>query len=80
MRHSQRLGRQHLQSEAKPHKTLPRRRMAALQTSTALSNAREVLDELHTLLGDYSPTWFTPTHFKRTEDALHRLDLLIHSR
>jgi hypothetical protein len=82
MKHSPRLDRQHDQSVAKPPKTIRRERKADNneQTSSTLSNVREVLDELHTLLADHSPTWFTQEHFERTEKALRRLNVLLPSR
>jgi len=31
----------------------------------------EVLSELHNLLEDYAPTWYTKEHHRRVELALH---------
>jgi hypothetical protein len=50
------------------------------QTSGTISQVRDILNELHTLLSDYSPTWFTQAHYERTEEALRGLNRLIPSR
>jgi len=53
---------------------------AALSLSTADNEKKppsertrlvEVLSELHELLEDYSPTWYTEEHHLRLESALH---------
>ena len=36
----------------------------------AWRNLRDVLGELHTLLEEYSPTWYTQRHYERAESAL----------
>jgi hypothetical protein len=65
----------------KRHKIIQRGRISFNeQTSSTLSHARDVLDELRTLLSDYSPTWFTQAHYERTEEALRGLNRLIPSR
>ena len=33
-------------------------------------NLRDALGELHTLLEQYSPTWYTQRHYERAESAL----------
>jgi hypothetical protein len=43
-------------------------------------HARDVLSELHSLLGDYSPMWFTREHYERTEEILRELDRSIPAR
>jgi len=45
-----------------------------------LARASDVLKELHALLEDYAPMWFTEVQHKRTENALHELNRLIPSR
>lgn len=49
-------------------------------TSMVLARASDVLKELHALLEDYAPMWFTEVQHKRTENALHELNRLIPSR
>ena len=36
----------------------------------ACRNLRDVLGELHTLLEEHSPTWYTQRHYERAENAL----------
>ncbi|HXJ88157.1 MAG TPA: hypothetical protein VMS18_15160 [Candidatus Binatia bacterium] len=37
-------------------------------------NLRHVLGELHALLEEYSPSWYTQQHNEHAETALHRLN------
>jgi len=48
--------------------------------SMVLVRASDVLKELHALLEDYAPMWFTEVQNKRTENALHELNRLIPPR
>jgi hypothetical protein len=47
------------------------------QMSRTITRVRDVLAELHALLGDYSPMWFTEGENERTERALHDLNRLV---
>jgi len=45
------------------------------QTAIAVCrNLRDVLGELHTLLEEHSPTWYTQRHYEQARDALQRLN------
>jgi hypothetical protein len=47
------------------------------QTAMAVCrNLRAVLGELHTLLGEYSPTWYTQRHYEQSRNALQQLNAL----
>jgi len=48
--------------------------------SKVLAHASDALKELHALLEDYAPLWFTEGHHQRTEKALHELNRLIPCR
>jgi hypothetical protein len=45
-----------------------------------LTKAGDILRELHTLLEDYAPTWFTERHNALAEQALHDLNQFISRR
>jgi len=40
----------------------------------ACRNLRDVLGELHTLLEEYSPTWYTQRHYEQARNALQQLN------
>jgi hypothetical protein len=48
--------------------------------SKVLTRVNAVLQELHVLLEDYSPAWFSQEQHERTEGALRELNRLIPSR
>ncbi len=48
--------------------------------SIAIAHAYDVLRDLHALLDDYAPMWFTEVHHKRAERALYELNRLVPSR
>jgi hypothetical protein len=55
----------------------PRRNIAVRDTeAAALHEVRNLMHELHTLLEDYAPAWYSEQHHSRTELALRQLDRL----
>jgi hypothetical protein len=63
------------------HKSVSRGRFADNeQAPNTLSQVRDVLDEIHSLLADYSPVWFTQAHYERTQEALRWLSRVVPSR
>lgn len=47
------------------------------QTAIAVCrNLRDVLGELHTLLEEYSPTWYTQRHYQQARNALQQVNAL----
>ncbi len=49
-------------------------------TELALEHVKDVVTELHSLLEDYAPSWYSERHCIRTEQALHELNQLIASK
>jgi hypothetical protein len=47
------------------------------QTAIAVCrNLRDILGELHTLLEEYRPTWYTQRHHENARNALQKLNAL----
>lgn len=44
--------------------------------AAALHEVRNLVHELHTLLEDYAPTWYSEQHYNRIKLALRQLDRL----
>jgi hypothetical protein len=66
-----------LRSSAPLSNAAPIRNTANHDTEAAtLHEVSNLMRELHTLLEDYSPVWYSEQHHSRTELALRQLDRL----
>jgi hypothetical protein len=66
-----------LSSSAQSASPAPLRNPAIRDTeAAALHEVRNLMNELHTLLEDYAPAWYSEQHHNRTKLALRQLNRL----